>query len=156
MTKAGVGLAAVQECGVEMSHCLRPDGSERAWFNTPEKAATFRNTHRNYILLASHHGREAGYCPALFEAMGRPRLVVISDGAFGDTGATNLYSNQARGWTIHDAAGESETRYCVTTRSDGHITIKFGWSADPRYRNILNVTTAEGSLRRLVARNLGF
>jgi beta-lactamase superfamily II metal-dependent hydrolase len=108
------------------------------------------------VLLASHHGRDAGYCGELFEAMGKPRLVVVSDGRFGDTSATDRYSKQASGWTVFDSSGSSETRYCVTTRCDGHITIKCGFSDDPRYRNLLNVTTSKTDLNSRFARHLGF
>jgi competence protein ComEC len=108
------------------------------------------------ILLASHHGRDAGYCAELFEAMGKPRLVVISDGRFGDTSATDRYSKQAAGWTVYDGAGVGETRYCVTTRCDGNITIKLGWTTnDPNYQNFLNVTTSKVNFNALVARHLG-
>jgi beta-lactamase superfamily II metal-dependent hydrolase len=112
------------------------------------------------ILLAPHHGRQAGYCAELFEVMGNPRLIVISDGRFGDTSATGRYSNQARGWQVFDAAGASETRFCLTTRSDGHITIKLGWVGNsPQNGNFLNVTTSNfnrSALAALVGRNLGF
>lgn len=96
------------------------------------------------VLLATHHGRDAGWCAELFEAMGKPRLVLISDGRFGDTSATGRYSNQTRGWTVYDAGGTSETRNCVTTRCDGHITVKFGWNGNnPAQGNFLNVTTSK-------------
>jgi beta-lactamase superfamily II metal-dependent hydrolase len=132
------------------------DNEAPSWLELLNDAAFVAAVRGADIFLASHHGREAGYCPELFEAMGRPRLVVISDGAFSDTSATSRYSNHARGWKVYDPAGASETRYCLTTRSDGHVTIKLGWSADPRYRNTLNATTSEVSVARLVARNLGF
>jgi beta-lactamase superfamily II metal-dependent hydrolase len=105
------------------------------------------------VLLAPHHGREAGWCAELFEAMGKPRLVLISDGRFGDTSATDRYSKQARGWTVYDAAGTSETRNCVTTRSDGHITLKFGWQNNTP-GNFLNVTTSKVNTGSLLARLL--
>lgn len=107
------------------------------------------------VLLAPHHGREAGWCAELFEAMGKPRLMLVSDGRFGDTSATDRYSKQARGWTVHDAAGTSDTRNCVTTRSDGHITVKFGWNNNnPLQGNFLNVTTSKVNTSSLLARIL--
>jgi beta-lactamase superfamily II metal-dependent hydrolase len=107
------------------------------------------------VLLASHHGRDAGYCVELFEAMGKPRLVVVSDGRFGDTSATDRYSKQAMGWTVYDAAGASDTRKCLTTRCDGNIKIKFGWSVnDPQHTNFLNVTTGRINQNLLSARML--
>lgn len=108
------------------------------------------------VLLASHHGRDAGYCPELFEAMGKPRLVVISDGRFGDTSASDRYSKQVSGWTVYDPSGQSDKRNCVTTRRDGHITVKFGWNTnDPGQGNFLNVTTSKGNINALLALILG-
>jgi beta-lactamase superfamily II metal-dependent hydrolase len=108
------------------------------------------------VLLASHHGRDAGYCAELFEAMGKPKLVVVSDGRFKDTSATSRYSNQATGWTVFDSAGTSDTRKCLTTRSDGHITIKFGWiNDDPSKGPFLNVRTSEANMSGLLGRLLG-
>lgn len=107
------------------------------------------------VLLAAHHGRDAGYCPELFEAMGRPKLVVVSDGRFGDTSATDRYSKQATGWKVFDPTGLGEVRNCLTTRSDGHITIALDWSMDPNYVNSLNVRTTKSSMYRLLAQVLG-
>lgn len=82
------------------------------------------------VFVASHHGRESGYCCDLFdEAQGikKPRLCAISDGRVQDVTATTRYSYHARGWTVHSSGGRpSGERYCVTTRSDGHIDIKIG------------------------------
>lgn len=97
------------------------------------------------VLVASHHGRESGYCAELFEAIGeQPKLVVISDGGFCDTSATARYCAKVKGWTVFDPYGASEKRYCLTTRKDGHITIRCGWnSANVGAQNFLNVTTAK-------------
>jgi len=111
------------------------------------------------VLLAAHHGRVAGYCPELFEAMGKPKLVVVSDGRFGDTSATGRYSAQATGWKVFDSEGQKDDRKCLTTRCDGHITIKLGWNANgPAGGNFLNVTTSKvnkNSLSSLVKSILG-
>jgi hypothetical protein len=96
-----------------------------------------------------------GWCPELFEAMGRPKLVVVSDGRFGDTSATDRYSKQATGWTVFAVDGTSENRNCVTTRCDGHITITLDRSQDPRYVNTLNVRTSKENIHRLAAHILG-
>jgi beta-lactamase superfamily II metal-dependent hydrolase len=118
----------------------------------PKFVAAIRGTD---VLLASHHGRDAGYSAELFEVMGKPKLVVVSDGRFGDTSATDRYSNQASGWTVYDAAGASDTRKCLTTRNDGHIAVNFGWSVnDPQHVNVLNVTTSKVNANALKARML--
>jgi beta-lactamase superfamily II metal-dependent hydrolase len=103
------------------------------------------------VFVASHHGRDSGYCVDLFDAMGKPRLIVISDGRFGDTSATDRYRRQSRGWTVYDATGEGETRYCVTTRCDGHITVRFGWNQTGE-SNFLNVTTSKVNTTAMLAR----
>jgi beta-lactamase superfamily II metal-dependent hydrolase len=108
------------------------------------------------ILLASHHGRDAGYCGELFEAMGKPKLVIVSDGRFGDTSATSRYSSQATGWDVFDAANIKDNRKCLTTRSDGHIYIKFGWiNEDTSQSPYLNVRTSKTNMSALVGRLLG-
>jgi len=133
-------VVVVSYAGLKM--VIPGDNEEPSWkelLNDPAFVAAVKSAD---VLLASHHGREAGYSAELFETMGKPRLVIISDGRFGDTSATDRYTKQATGWTVFDAPGSSDTRYCVTTRSDGHITIKFGLTTnDPPYRNFLNVTT---------------
>lgn len=97
------------------------------------------------VVIASHHGRESGYCPELFAAIGRkPRLVVVSDGPFSDTSATSKYCSRVTGWTVFDPSGTSEERYCVTTRKDRHITIKCGWTPEgSNVPSFLNVTTSK-------------
>jgi beta-lactamase superfamily II metal-dependent hydrolase len=85
------------------------------------------------ILLAPHHGRDSGFCPALFDYI-RPRLTVISDGRFGDTSATGRYAAVTQGWRVHHRRDDySEQRKCLTTRRDGVIVVKC-------YRTYLNVT----------------
>jgi beta-lactamase superfamily II metal-dependent hydrolase len=88
------------------------------------------------ILLASHHGRESGFCPALFDYI-EPRLTVISDGRFCDTSATARYVAVTRGWTVYHRNGRSEQRKCLTTRHDGVIVVECYSRGSQR---ILNVT----------------
>jgi hypothetical protein len=90
------------------------------------------------ILLAPHHGRQSGFSPALFDYI-EPRLTVVSDGRFGDTSATARYVGVTQGWTVHHRRdGTSEQRKCLTTRHDGVIVVKCGYS--PGNRTYLNVT----------------
>jgi beta-lactamase superfamily II metal-dependent hydrolase len=78
------------------------------------------------ILLASHHGRESGYCGELFSYI-NPYLTIISDGPFCDTSATSRYCEQTKGlMVVHRSNSTGEERYCVTTRCDGVIEVLFG------------------------------
>jgi len=75
------------------------------------------------VLLAPHHGRNSGWCKDLFNHF-KPSLTIISDGRFGDTSATDRYSNISTGWIVHRRSGGNEKRYCVTTRKDGVIRVR--------------------------------
>lgn len=91
-----------------------------------------------HVFMASHHGRESGYCNEVFQKMS-PRLCVISDGRVQDTDATGRYSYHAAGWKVHSKSKESKDRNCLTTRSDGHIEIQIG--VDGNNSPFLSVTT---------------
>jgi hypothetical protein len=131
------------------------DNEAPSWAELLEDPSFVRAVTATDVLLASHHGRDAGYSDELFEAMGRPKLVIISDGRFGDTSATDRYSKQATDWTVRDSLGLAEVRKCVTTRCDGHITVGIGWSTDPQYKNFLSVTTSNTNIDALTKRALG-
>lgn len=85
------------------------------------------------IFLAPHHGRESGCCTELFQAFSpKPDLVVVSDGRFCDTSATDRYSKLATGWGVYNKKGERKDRYCLTTRSDGVISVEVGKNPDSK------------------------
>ncbi len=71
------------------------------------------------IFVASHHGRENGYAEAVFNYC-TPDIVIISDTAIQHDTQTNRYAQHARGLRWNNGAS---TRYVITTRSDGNITI---------------------------------
>lgn len=76
------------------------------------------------IYVASHHGREAGYCSDIFQLF-KPDVVLVSDGRFSDTSVTDRYYNHAKGAeVIYRKTNEKDIRYVVTTRSDGSIYIE--------------------------------
>lgn len=76
------------------------------------------------VLVASHHGRENGYCEDAFDHL-RPQLVVMSDKAIvHDTqGMTQTYRQRVMDhWPngVH-VVNASRPRYVLTTRNDGWI-----------------------------------
>ncbi len=71
------------------------------------------------IFVASHHGRANGYAPAVFDYC-TPDIVVISDTAIQYDTQVDCYARHARGIPWNSGA---TTRYVVTTRRDGNITI---------------------------------
>lgn len=73
------------------------------------------------MFVASHHGRESGYCPEVFNYC-MPRLVVISDGPIQhDTQSmASTYVKHASGEWVRTPSG-SEWRKVVSTRRDCNI-----------------------------------
>lgn len=72
------------------------------------------------IFIASHHGRENGYCPEVFTDHNcRPDVFVFSDSEIkhATQETTNKYANWASG-TQHNG----QTRKVLTTRSDGSLS----------------------------------
>ena len=107
-----------------------PGDNEQASWNELMKDRDFATAmNRANVFMASHHGRESGYCTEIFTE--KPNLCVVSDGRVQDTDARQRYSYHAKGWIVHKKnGGSSEKRYCVTTRQDGFIDIKIGLNAD--------------------------
>ena len=93
-----------------------------------------------YVLVAAHHGRKSGYYDD-FVKMVRPYVTIVSDGKYGDTSATDRYSKVSCGYDVHLKSGNTEKRYCLTTRNDGNISVEFGESDDKRYSGTLYIET---------------
>jgi beta-lactamase superfamily II metal-dependent hydrolase len=78
------------------------------------------------VLMASHHGRENGICPEMFEDWGcNPKVVVISDDykQHATQETSNYYASKTQGIPNFRAVGN--TRKVLTTRSDGEIQFSF-------------------------------
>lgn len=75
------------------------------------------------IFIASHHGRDAGYCDEIFKIC-HPHLTIISDKSTTDTSVTDKYCAVSRGLTVHDKTGKQQLRQVLTTRSDGAINVE--------------------------------
>ncbi len=99
---------------------MERDGCENL-LEVPAFAALLPNVH---VLVAAHHGRENGKCPAMFDRHGcNPQLVLISDCAkkyqSQETGA--YYASKAKG--VANIRGNP--RYVLTTRSDKEIVFRW-------------------------------
>ena len=76
------------------------------------------------IFVASHHGREAGFHSDVFDYF-KPDVVIVSDGKYSDTSATNSYEHYTEGFSVKSRkTEEAKTRYVLTTRNDGVIYIE--------------------------------
>lgn len=71
------------------------------------------------IFIASHHGREDGYCPDIFNYF-TPSVIIISDKSVQYGTQIVDYSSHAAGITWN----QTTTRYVLTTRKDGWFKIE--------------------------------
>ena len=89
------------------------------------------------VLVAPHHGRESAY-HSDFVSLVNPRMTIISDTNKSDASASDKYTRMSRGWKVNGT-----TRYCLTTRNDGNITVEFGETDDPNYSGVLSISTSK-------------
>src|SRR6266704_584688 len=74
------------------------------------------------IFIASHHGRESGFCEEVFNYCS-PKLVIMSDKSEVETSCPDDYRPYVQGLLVTNAAGETRKRFVLTTRTDGAIFI---------------------------------
>lgn len=105
------------------------DLEEQGWKKLLEKPDFCDMLKKTTVFIASHHGRESGYCADIFNHL-KPIITIISDGRFGDTSATSRYTTVTKGMNITKKDGSQESRKVVTTRNDGfiYVTIQDGIS----------------------------
>jgi competence protein ComEC len=115
------------------------DIEESGWKKLLCNEAFIKLLKKTDILVASHHGRESGYCNEIFEYL-NPYLTIVSDGRFSDTSATNLYSSKSSGWKVWKDNGEGIERKVLTTRNDGDIDIKVGENSNGKTYISVSIT----------------
>lgn len=102
------------------------------------KRSDFKEAVKNAdVLVAPHHGRESAY-HSDFVSLVNPRITIISDTNKSGASASDKYTRISRGWKVNGA-----TRYCLTTRNDGNITVEFGETDDPNYSGVLDISTSK-------------
>ena len=70
--------------------------------------------------ITSHHGHQSGFSEALYAAMGKPILNIVSIHNF-DEHIDDRYSQEA--YALGEKRSDGSTRRMMTTRKDGTITI---------------------------------
>jgi len=99
------------------------DNEDRSWKELLTNNHFVNAVSNADVLLASHHGRNAGFCEDLFRHM-TPRLTIISDGPSGNTSVTSKYFSNTSGWKVMSrSTGVVEDRRCLTTRYDKGIDV---------------------------------
>ena len=104
-----------------VSFVLCGDLERTGWLNLLKLPDVQESLKRVDVFIASHHGRESGYCREVFDYC-KPRLVVMSDGPvqYDTQLMASTYAQHASG-EIFNAASGPELRKVVTTRKDGNI-----------------------------------
>lgn len=113
-------LSQVLFLNFEGTSIVFPGDLEKAgWYTLLESPAFRTALTKVNIFVASHHGRESGYCPEVFELC-KPAVVIISDEQIQYDTQQHNYDNHATGigW-----GNRGDIRRVLTTRKDGTLTI---------------------------------
>jgi beta-lactamase superfamily II metal-dependent hydrolase len=98
-----------------------PGDLEKAgWESLLQRQEFQEHLRRTNIFVASHHGRESGYCKSVFDYCS-PHVIIISDKEIIHETQKNTYSQHASGITWN---GGPQKRFVLTTRSDGDLKIR--------------------------------
>ena len=111
-------LSLVAAVDIGTLRVLIPGDLERAGWLSLLKRSDFQAELRGVdLFVASHHGRESGYCEDVFRFCS-PSLIIMSDSEI-------VHASQKMANTFHShASGDSfagEIRHVVTTRRDGEM-----------------------------------
>jgi hypothetical protein len=118
--------------------CICGDLEKPAWEKIilkPEVQAHLKNTN---VFVAPHHGRDNGYHDEIFKHCKNIDCVIISDKelVYGTQDAmANTYARHVS--TGINFKGTTPPRKVLTTRSDGHLWVRFNLSGTRTYQNFL-------------------
>lgn len=100
------------------------DLEEKGWLKLLNNPEFVKLLERTTILIASHHGRDSGYCREIFDHF-KPKLVIVSAGRYSDSDATSKYDYHVEDdFTVTDEDGNTKRRKLLSTRNDGHIKLQ--------------------------------
>ena len=104
-----------------LSFVLPGDLEQPGWIELLKNPYVCTLLGRVNIFVASHHGRESGYCREVFDYCS-PSLVVMSDGPiqYDTQEMAGIYGQHATGGWFNGPRGQ-EWRKVLTTRNDGNI-----------------------------------
>ena len=102
-------------CGIVIPGDLESEG----WEALLKQEAFCQCLRETTIFIASHHGRNAGYCEKVFDYC-HPDIILLSDKNIVHDSQEHDYAKHSRGVNWPDG----RTRYVLTTRADGHILIE--------------------------------
>lgn len=104
-----------------ISFVLGGDLERDGWARLLQNSHVQELLRRIDVFVASHHGRESGYCRDVFNYCS-PSLIVMSDGPirYSTQQMASTYARHARG-EYFNKDGKREFRKVVTTRNDANI-----------------------------------
>lgn len=108
-------LSLVTFLNINGTGVMIPGDLEKAgWKKLLENPEVLRDLSAVDVFIASHHGRENGYCREVFDYC-NPEIIVFSDSQiqFSTQEMTNTYASHASGMLV-----DGKLRKVVTTRSD--------------------------------------
>ena len=95
------------------------DIEEPGWKKLLENPS-FRHELKNVdVFIASHHGRESGYCKEVFNFC-KPQIVVFSD-SYIEYRSQEMASTYGRHCSGMALPGQVQTKRVLSTRNDGHV-----------------------------------
>jgi beta-lactamase superfamily II metal-dependent hydrolase len=100
-----------------LKYVIPGDIEKAGWLKLLEKVS-FQNELRDVeIFIASHHGRENGYCEEIFDLCS-PSVVIFSDDniKYATQEMSSIYAKHCSG-----IAFNGQTRYVLSTRNDGSV-----------------------------------
>lgn len=109
-----ISLVTFLRCG-NLTVLIPGDLEKQGWLHHLRQQRFRELLARVDVFVASHHGRESGYCEKVFDYC-RPAVVVFSDSpsVHGTQETADLYASHARGTQFN-----GEMRYVLSTRNDG-------------------------------------
>lgn len=115
-----ISLVTFLTCG-ERKIVIPGDIEKKGWLELLRRDGFVRELSTVDIFIASHHGRESGYCAEVFEVC-QPLVVVVSDSNIqhATQQMVDVYGRHASGCSYN-----GQNRKVLTTRSDGSIALDF-------------------------------
>lgn len=116
-----ISLVTFLECN-SLRFIIPGDLEEAGWKLLLKKREFREELKKVDIFIASHHGRENGYCADVFKIC-KPAVIVFSDSSikYATQKMASTYASHASGVKFN-----GEIRYTLSTRKDG----TFGWDID--------------------------
>ncbi len=112
-----ISLVTFLECG-GTKFIIPGDIEKKAWEALLSKQDFVNELSDVNVFIASHHGRENGYCKEVFDNCS-PNVIIFSDSNIkhATQEMANTYAEHANGIQFNGA-----TRYVLSTRNDGTLT----------------------------------